>query len=477
MKTALKKVVVLEEDPKTITLVRALRVEIAKPLGMTWDELGNLLRDRRAVMHRMINAGTALLWSRHYDDEHEGEKPRALEAVKRELSAYQGWCALQAKKTKDLKEKEMLERRSKMVLASSITDAVQVRCSDAVRRWFKEGQTTHVPSAKKGSPIFVRDGGWKLQKDGDGFKLGMRLVGATKECAHPGMVTVALRPSSGKHYGTLQAISSGAMKAGNCQVVYEEGARRESGGTGKWYAILSYSDVKEVGPPPPEKGRVLIVHRGVRNFLYALCSDGRTRELRGGKFATTRFRLSSRMKDVKNIRAFERGSGAKGHGTTRRYETHDALDGKLKNVTKTFCQQGAAWVLKCARDLGVRTIYIEEYGGQEPSEDRGERRFLDHFPYYQLKSSIAWACKRDGFTLREYAATFISGTCPSCGNQDASQHNVRTGVFHCKRCGFERGVDWVAAFNGARNSKIDVGLIEKSLSAQKKLSSMLKDQK
>jgi hypothetical protein len=456
----------------TVVLTRAVRVELAKPLGLTWKELDELLFDRRAVMHHLLNAGVAHIWSSQY----RGETVRALEAIKAELASHREWCRKEAgKRGKDERERERLLRRANMELSGAITDAVQRRCMQALKRWNSEKRANRLPSAKAGSPIFVRDGGWSLGKEGDRFVLGVRLVGATKAVPHPGKISVTLRGSTGKHWAALAQIAEGTVKPGNCQLVYDESAERKDGRKGKWYAILAYTEEKPIGPVLGVMGRGLIVHRGMRNFLYLLSTDGRVRRVEGGKFLVTRSRLNTRMQQTKRVGSSERGHGAKGHGVTRRYVTHDALDQKLKDVTKTFCQQSAAFVVKSARALGCTEVWIEDYGGQAPSEERGERRFFDHFPYYQLKQAIVWACKRDGYPLQEYAATFISSTCPRCDAQDAGAHNYRTGVFHCRACGFERGADWVAAYNGAKLAGVDLKDIAAQLEQQRRMEAAVRE--
>lgn len=455
-----------EKETGTVVRVRAVRVEIAKPLDIQWRELDDLLRDRRAVMHRLLNAGVLHIASQRWAG---NEKPRALEAIKAELSSWQTWCAEMGAKTKDEKERIRHERRATMTLASSITDALQQRCVDADQRWRKNKGNARLPTAKRGAPIFIRDGGWTLESDKNGWILSMRLEGVTPTNHRPGKVRVALRPSSGKHHGILQQMVKGSVKIGNCQVVLDES-------TGKWYAILAFTEELNRAAPPRDGTKTLIVHRGQRNFMYALCTDGRTRILRGNKFAAQRLHLKRRAEAFKRVSAFERGAGAKGHGTRRRYETHDALDRKLKRVVHTYCQTSAAWVFKAAKDLGCGRILIEDYGGIEQSDERAERRFLDHFPYYQLGTAIKWVCKREQLELLEGPAAFISQTCPRCKHQDARQHNTRTGVFHCINpdCGFDRPADWVAAFNQGIAFGIDMSEIKKILAAQERVAAEIK---
>lgn len=506
--------------PTTFSRTMAVRAEIVKPIGMPWAEFGDMLRDRRSVMHRLINAGTfSLAYRADYGepgsavalikqeivrrkdvanvtaDELEKlskkvaatlpkdlkdafQQGTALGAIRAELESYQAWCSEEALKSPEGVERTRLERRAKMTLSSKITDALSQQAFDMLGK-YRKNHGTRLPTMKKGCPIFVRDGGWELKKDDLGFCLGVNLEGATKERPRPGLVQMALAPSSGKHRGRLAAIAAGKVKAGTCKLVYDEGARGKNGMKGKWYAILTFTEVREVAAVArPTGDGVFVVHRGMHSFLYGVASDGRVRKIEGHKFRVTRERLTTRMRQARRVTKGERGTGAVGHGTSRRYQSHDQLDGKLKNVVKTFCQTAAAWTIAQARALGCAKIAIEDYGGQERSEDRAERRFLDHFPYYQLKESIAWACRREGFELIEYDASYVSTTCPACGTRDAAQHNFRTGIFHCSNaaCGVKRDADLVAVVNGCRVSGIAMPGLEARWEEIRKIERAVEDQ-
>jgi transposase len=169
------------------------------------------------------------------------------------------------------------------------------------------------------------------------------------------------------------------------------------------------------------------------------------------------------MREIKRSSQFERGSGSKGHGRSRRYETYSALEDKIARVTHTFCQQAAAFAAETAKRLGCGTIFIEDYGGIGPDEDVQVRRVLDHGPLYALKQAVEHRAERDGIALKEVESAYISSKCPRCETLDAGAHNHRTGIFHCKVCEFSRPADWVAAYWMLSNGGGDMGPLHERL--------------
>jgi IS605 OrfB family transposase len=198
---------------------------------------------------------------------------------------------------------------------------------------------------------------------------------------------------------------------------------------------------------PAESGGALIVHRGHRNFLTLMPSSGELVKYVGGYGMRNRWRqLEARSRDAKNG-LDEIGSGARGHGRSRRYRTHGLIGDKIHRCKQTFCQQAAMKVIRRAKQLGHTAIVIEDYGGIEPHADRGVRRFLDRFPMFMMKQALVSACEREGIALEEVPAEYISSTCPMCEAQNTGYHHVSRNMFHCGACGFERGADWIAAYH------------------------------
>ena len=165
----------------------------------------------------------------------------------------------------------------------------------------------------------------------------------------------------------------------------------------------------------------------------------------GNKLMAMKQRLHARRRSMARIPRGELGSGAKGRGTERRYESREALGDKEARFVKTFCQQTAARVRELAKVWGCGRIVIGDYGGIDPDDERALRRFVPRFPLYQLKSSIVNALEPIGLKPEEISESYVSQTCPRCANRATGQHNRRTGIFHCIVCGCDRQADWVSA--------------------------------
>lgn len=308
--------------------------------------------------------------------------------------------------------------------------------------------------------VLVRAAETSIAKDDRGYVLSVALRSR-------GRVRFAVARSWGSHADTLAAIVRGEIEHGDCKLQYDE--RRK-----KWYGLLAYEAPDPV-PMSVDPARVLAVHRGARNALYLLSSTGaRGVSLPGSKLLAQRRALQARMRDAKRIGAFELGGGAKGHGRTRRMERYSQLEDKLARVTKTFCQQAAAFACESAKRLGCGMILIEDYGGIEPDEDSAIRRILDHGPLYALKQAIDHRCEKDGLTLREVPSAYLSTQCPRCLEIDPRSHNVRTGMFRCRVCVFERPADWVAAYWMLQAGGADMRVWRERLDRERELADKLR---
>ena len=120
------------EIPK---LTRALRCEIIKPLNVTWDEAGSLLRGQRVVMHHLMNPAVLCVLD---DRRLEGRTIASPEyhAVKQELDSFKAWAA---------KNRDHSQRRlSEIDVGTGIMSAVAQIGVDAFQKWKKgHGKRTH----------------------------------------------------------------------------------------------------------------------------------------------------------------------------------------------------------------------------------------------------------------------------------------------------------------------------------------------
>lgn len=491
-------------------LVRAMRFEVAKPLGTTWDEAGTMLRALRAISHRLVNAATfECIEAARYDsksnvttavrDEEgairdyytervtklEGERDAMVAGKERRPSKRARERGATVEPTvhdeeSAAKAKRGIERQLAVAqllaageLPSAIVDACARRGFQAAKKYWKARGSERLPSMKFGAPIFVRDGQWELRETERGIEFGLRLTGG-----RTGKTWFALLPFRGAQWGTLREMAAGHTdyKLGDAKLIYDDGKRARDR-KGKWYAVLTYSTAL---PAPASGSGTMVVHRGMHNFLYHFTEDGHAGPLmRGNKLRHQKEQLEARHRGAR-LKPCEMGQGeqlggaALGHGRKRRFGCYDAVGDKIDRVVKTACQQTAAHAVRVARERGCSRILIEDYGGIDAAETRGERRFVSRFPFHQLKESIEWACQKAGMVLHETPSAYISTTCPRCGAVSAKAHNRRTGTFHCG-CGFERSADWVAAFHMLRMGGGDMTVWTKRLAVLRAVADAAQD--
>lgn len=423
-------------EPKLLT--RAVRVELLKPINCTWDELGTVLRTQRQVMGSLIQAAVDAIVACDVvgsgavklavAPKAKAKSPAGLgyQAMLKELERIKGgkWSAQQLAAL-DIAAGAVLAPLSKRA-ASDYSNWRSAQYSKRQRGQGKRGRASY----GRMQPIPVHNANWSLRRDGKGLSIELKLLSK-------GKLRVLVAPSRGSHWETLRGIVSGSLPHGDCKLLYDERRR-------KWYGLLSYAE-PAIHRPECSPDRVLVIHRGMHNFLTALSSTGHFNKMTPGrKLLAAKRRFKARRDDVKNVSKSERGSGGKGHGTPRRYALPDALAEKEKRFIRTYCRQQAARVVQLAVQWGCGTVVLEDYGGIQPSDDPNKRRFVERFPFHELGECIAWALRKSGLTLETVASEYISSECPACGNLDSAQHNRRTGVFHCAQCSFDRDADWVA---------------------------------
>lgn len=445
------------EVPK---ITRCLRVEIVKPLNVTWDEAGTLLRGQRAVMHRLMNAAVlGYLDDRKLDKEGKAEVSVYLR-VGQTLDEFREW----ARKHKD----SGVKRFADIDVGTGIQSAIAQMGADAYQKWRKGKGNERIPSFGKGQPIPVRAQESRLRKEPKGFVLECKLLSGTGAWHQ-----FALAASTGRHYEALRNLAEQKHGYAMAAIKLDYCERKK-----KWYALLSYSYPRPPSAAECDPDRVMTLHRGVHNFLVAMSSAGHYNVVaRGGKLMALKRKLAARRRSMAAIPSGELGTGAKGHGTERRYESREALGDKEARCVKTFCQQTGAKVRLLAKQWGCGRIVIGDYGGIDADEERALRRFVPRFPLYQLKSAIGNALDPLSLNLEEVSEAHVSQTCPRCSNRESGQHNRRTGIFHCTICAFERPADWVSALLMLRTAEPLHNEHDKRLEAQYEVEKKLRDSK
>ena len=443
-------------DEPDRTLVRAIRVELIKPLDERWEDVGPLLRTIAKATPILMNAamdvriacavvgGEAVKAKVAPDTKGKSPQATSYQAIASKVTELRAWG----------------EKKGSPFASLELPGSMASSMARAVGQAFSRRDQGRVRFASE--RVLLRGNEVALTRVGSDIELSVKLrpKGATR---------FLLASSRNSHRDTLRAIADGTIAAGDCKLQWDE-ARK------KWYGLIAYKTppVKVLAADP---SRALIVHRGVRNALYVMTTTGQTNSLSGSKFFAQRHALSERIRQARRIEPAVLGSGAKGHGKSRRFATSSALEDKIARVTHTFCQQAAAWLDKLAETYGCGLVVIEDYGGIAPNEDRDLRRLLDKFPLYELKQCIASRLERSGRTLIETSSSYISTTCPSCETVDARSHDRRRGTFRCVACEFTRPADFVAAMWMLRRSGVATDTWDARLSRGKEFAEMIRNTK
>ena len=201
-------------------MIRAIRLELVKPLSETWDEAGPLLRTLAKATPKLLNAALdsriaievagrdAVKTAIAPDAKAASGDGLAYQAVLRAVERLQAWGA---------KKKHPFAR---LALPGGMSSAIARAASQAYAR--RDQQRPHFASER----ILVRASETKLEQDAQGAVLSVQLrpIGRVRfACAH----------SWGTHRDTLKRIAAGTLEHGDCKIQYDE--RRK-----KWYALLSY---------------------------------------------------------------------------------------------------------------------------------------------------------------------------------------------------------------------------------------------
>jgi len=436
-----------------------LRLEIVKPLELSWDELGRMFRALRAPLHRVLNGAVTELEvgerSSKYAEGNTGG-PDGLPLSPR-TDSY--------RLTRDLWIAEREAARDRMSRGKGYTgdDAiVEIEPSSVTvlglsgiafarwQKWRKESWrgTQSIPSFKSGGPIYVASGRDNITiTPSDGLSvLDVKLTKGPR-------VQMVVRPYGGAGFADLRHILDGEAKLGDLRIVEDD-----RGGKRKWQALVSYTYERE----SVASGRTMALHRGVKCFLTAAVAkseDGReawTRILETGDDIIRHKEAYRARRRSLGQQGRQLGAGAKGHGVDRRHERITRLEDAEARWVRSKCQEVAAHAMRDATQRGVSKILIEDWTNPVASKPVGENEHMDFyvrsFPLAQLRECIEWAAKRRGIEVVVVKTDYNSRTCPACGHVHETPPVKHDRLFLCSSCKLERPVDVVASWNMLRRA-------------------------
>lgn len=436
------------------------KAEVIKPLDGTWEEAGVHMRDLTRVWFRMMN--TAIEAAHLAEAQGEPISTPIYNAVKSFLQQDREWNAksidTNAKRKKLLPRQIVArDRRSKLEVPSLIY-AVAARRAEQAWGTYKAEKfdgTRAIPSFEDHTSFSVRCDAWRVEKDGRGYVLQVKLHGGTAPwtrfvigpdggSAFEHFRRLALSDKAEKLserndlspeekeerkalrkrkselspaeeerlYALRPEISiplNDAIKTGDLQLRWVE--RRNKSGEGKrgmWMAFATYT--RELKPVSMDESRVMAIHRGMHSLLTWATSDGVTGILvPGDNILEHKRRYQAIRVGYRRCRK-ARGAGGIGHGSARTHREYKKLDDTEARFVLTQCQQWAARAIQVAKTNGCGLILIEDYS----SIKNENPRFLPSWPWEKLKTCIEHAAHIEGITVRFVPSTYISQTCPRC---------------------------------------------------------------
>ena len=233
-----------------------------------------------------------------------------------------------------------------------------------------------------------------------------------------------------------------------------------------WSVRIAYDTPKPL-PPDLDLAKVLLVHRGMREFLTLATSDGdvhrgsamvdpkRWPKIRetglSGMIASAKKQFHRRRRDLQKKKRAAQSSDGGWHST----KLYRELEDTEARFVKTVCQQLAGSTVRReirdrqrvrshrARRLERQTGRV---GGRSLSGLAYLAMMIRRWPFALQRDAIISAAEKAGIRVETVAAAYESQTCPLCKHVDAKSDRG-TGTFLCTGCELRYNVDAIAAWN------------------------------
>lgn len=441
-------------------LNKVLKLEILKPAeGMTWDELGTLLRAVRYRVYRLSN----LAISERYRAFADWRAGRADESTARKLSELNKEL-LGFLKQEPAFDEGLQERIAKQAsLPANVTDAIaqyKLQALTSKSKW------QDVVRGKTSLPTFRLDIAIPIRCDKPSQRRLERAengdVMLDLSCCISPYPRIVLKTA--KLDGSARAILDRLLEnkaqgdEGYRQRFFE--VKEDRVKKGRWWLHVSY----DFPSPQVERRKDIVVgvDLGFSVPLYAAISNGHAR-LGRRQFGALAHRIRHLQRQViSRRRSIQAGGKAmtteetarSGHGRKRRLRPTEALQGRIDNAYTTLNHQLSSAVIKFAADHGAGIIQIEDLAGLQ---DVLSGTFLgERWRYHQLQTYLEYKCEEHGIELRRVDPRYTSRRCSECGFihvEFSREHRDRSGGggyivrFQCPKCAYEADPDYNAARN------------------------------
>lgn len=439
--------------------VKVMRYRILKPVGaMSWNELGELLRNARYRTFRLAN----LAVSENYLNFHMFRTGRA-QAFKAETIGEMNRRLRDMLKTEGASDAE-LDRFSK---TGALPDTVASAISQyKIRAITNKNKWAEVIRGKSSLPTFRLEMSVPVRCDKPGHR--------RFEKAENGNVEVGLMVCT-KPYPRV-VLATGNIGGSATEILKrlldnpeqkEEGWRqrlfevKQDSRDKKWWLYVTYDF--PAGERPKLNPDVIVgVDVGVSVPLYAAVNNGHARLGRkqfgplGSRIRQLQNQIDARRRSIqRGGNTFVAGNTARsGHGVTRKIQGTEKVMGKVNNAYTTLNHQLSAAVVKFAQDHGAGTIQMEDLSGL--NEVLTGTFIGARWRYHELFQFVEYKAKEAGIGFKKVNPRYTSRRCSKCGHihaqfdrthRDANRTTRGVARFKCPACEFQADPDYNAARN------------------------------
>ncbi len=444
---------------KAKTLFKVIPLHILKPVGgMTWDELGKMLREVRYRTYRLAN----LAVSEAYLGFHLFRTGKA-EQFKIDTVGQLSRRLRQMLLDEGVDEKELGRFSTTGALPDTVAGALSQYKIGGIKSPSKWQQ---VVRGKTSLPVFRADMAVPVRCDKPDYRRLERNETGDVEvelmiCRRPYprvvLATGTLGPGQQAILERLLANKENS-EGGYRQRLFEI---KQDSTTHQWWLYVTYEFPAPVAPAG-HPDIVVGVDLGFSVPLYAAINNGLAR-LGRREFQALAHRIRTLQSQViTRRRAIQRGGRVRisqptarsGHGVKRKLLPIEKLRRRIDKSYTTLNHQLSAAVIAFAKNHGAGVIQVEDLSGLQ-EELRGT--FLGaRWRYEQLFQFLKYKAEENGITFKTINPKYTSRRCSKCGFidvgfdrafRDSNSTDGKPASFVCRECGYKEGPDYNAARN------------------------------
>ena len=444
-----------------------VKLEIIKPLNVTWDVLGEVLRDTQYNTWKMANKAIQMQWD--YQNFDYAYKTKYGSYFKNEHGTLpSGNKTISA----DIMN-ETIEYNKNM--NSNMKDAILRMVTNKWKNDIKKvlsGEQS-VPSFNRSLPIELHNKQMMNTKrevqinreyveDYTNYTIDIAVLAkkyAQEKYKMPdGWFKLLFKIKNRYQSAILDRLMEGEYSLSMSKMKYDERNK-------KWFLLLGYSF-----PEPPKvlnEDKIMGIDIGVNiPAMLAINEDKHYRRSVGDAKEVNDFTLqmNSRRRRLQKKLA-DSGTGRRGHGRKTFLKPLDKLGSKVANFKETKNHQWSRVIVEQAIKNNCGTIQMEDLTGISENNT-----FLKSWTFYSLQQKIKYKAELAGIKVVFIDPKYTSSRCNECGHihrsVDKQKWRPSQEQFFCQSCGHQTNADYNAAKN-ISTKDIDK-IISKDMKKQKK---------